>query len=286
MFRRIIHFAGSSIFVEYSGEKAARIVDFLYQFLPANIDSEGIADVNYRILPGSESDRLLLYREDTLIFEGNGEADLAEMLLGYTGHDLADHSRGGLLFHSGALAWKGKGLLLPGGIATGKTTLTLWLATRGFSYLTDELVYIKDGANTFRSFTRPLNLKAPSRTVLQNDFDLGKNREYVLSTALGDLISPVLFKSGERRGETPLSLIILPRYNPGRDFIFRPLSKAQAGMELMRCLVNARNLPAHGFPEVARLVKMVPGYSMSYSHFDQIGDCVEGLFLPSQTSPQ
>jgi hypothetical protein len=277
MFRRIIHFAGSSIFVEYSGEKAARIVDFLYQFLPTDIDSEGIADVNYRILPGSEPDRLLLYREDTLIYEGNGEAELAEMLLGYTGHDLADRSHGGLLFHSGALAWKGKGLLLPGGIAAGKTTLTLWLATRGFSYLTDELVYVKDGANTFLSFTRPLNLKAPSRTILQNDFDLGNNREYVLSTVLGDLISPVLFSSGERRGETPLSLIIFPRYSPGRDFILRPLSKAQGGLELMKCLVNARNLPAHGFPEIARLAKTVPAYSMSYSDFDQIGNRIETL---------
>jgi hypothetical protein len=277
MFRRIIHFAGSSIFVEYSGEKSARIVDFLYQFLPADIDSEAIADVNYRIVPVSEPDRLLLYREDTLIYEGNGEAELAEMLLGYTGRDLAERCRGGLLFHSGALAWKGKGLLLPGGIAAGKTTLTLWLATRGFSYLTDELVYVKDGANTFRSFTRPLNLKAPSRTVLQKDFDLVRNREYVLSTALGDLISPALLNSTERRAETPLTLFIFPRYSPGRDFIFRPLSKAQAGMELMGCLVNARNLPAHGLPEVARLVKMLPAYSMSYSHFDQIGNRIETL---------
>jgi hypothetical protein len=47
--------------------------------------------------------------------------------------------------------------------------------------------------------------------------------------------------------------------------------------ELMQCLVNARNLPEHGFPEVARLVKRVPAYKMSYAHFDQLGECIESM---------
>jgi hypothetical protein len=272
--------------VEYSGEKAARIVDFLYQFLPTDIDSEAIADVNYRILPVSEPDRLLLYRQDTLIYEGNSEAELAEMLLGHTCHDLADRSHGGLLFHSGALAWKGKGLLLPGGIAAGKTTLTLWLTMKGLHYLTDEMVYVRDGANTFQAFTRPMNLKAPSRTVLKDRFDLERHASQMFSTMESDLISPTFINSSSAAGQTPLSLVIFPRYSPASAFNLRPLSKAQAGLELMRCLVNARNLPDHGFPEISRLVKMIPAYQMTYSLFDQVGDRVETLLDSSQTLPQ
>jgi len=59
-------------------------------------------------------------------------------------------------------------------------------------------------------------------------------------------------------GFSSLSLIIFPQYLPGGDFTTRSLSKAETGLELMQCLINARNLPEHGFPEVVRLAKRVP----------------------------
>ena len=263
--------------MECSDEKAARIVDFLYRFIPVTADAEDPLRVNYQILPGRESGHLRLHREGILIYEGYSDAELADVLLGSTGHDLADRSHGGLLFHSGALLWKGKGLLLPGGIAAGKTTLTLWLAARGYNYLTDEMAFLKDGADTFEPFTRPLNLKASSRAVLKNDFDFEGHTGNILSTSVNDLISPVLLNSDPPGVKVPLDLLLFPMYGSGVDFTFQLLSKGQAGLELMKCLVNARNLPDHGFSEIARLARGAPAYRMIYSRFDQIENRIERI---------
>ncbi|MFN8459220.1 MAG: hypothetical protein U0401_31985 [Anaerolineae bacterium] len=61
--------------------------------------------------------------------------------------------------------------------------------------------------------------------------------------------------------------------------VLRPLSQAQAGLALMQCLLNARNLPEHGFPEVTRLIRQVPAYHLGYSHFGQLEGQIEQLFL-------
>lgn len=272
---RLITFAGSSLAVAYSGARPARIVDFLYRHAPAggNIPPH----VTYRLTPGDEPGRLLLYRDDALIYEGDSEAALAELLLGNTCYHLADQSRGGLLFHAGGLAWKGKGLLLPGGVATGKTTLTAWLVAKGLDYLTDELVFVPQGSDAIQTFTRPLNLKSPSRAVLQNQFDFDRHAAHILSSPYADLIPPTLLNPANTPSEPPLGLIIFPQYRAGSDFVLQPLSKAQAGLELMRCLVNARNLPDHGFAEITRLAKIAPAYKMSYADFDQVGGHVETL---------
>jgi hypothetical protein len=272
---RLITFAGSSVAISYSGARPARIVDFLYRHVPAG--SNIPPHLTYRLIPGDEPDRLALYRDAVLIYEGDSEAALAELLLGDTCYHLAARSRGGLLFHAGGLAWEGKGLLLPGGIAAGKSTLTAWLAAKGLDYLTDELVFVPQGANAVQAFTRPLNLKSPSRAVLQNLIDFERNAAHILSGPNSDLIPPTLLNPANRFGEPPLGLVIFPRYLPGSDFVLRPLSKAQAGLELMQCLVNARNLPDHGFAEITRLAQIAPAYKMSYADFDQVGEHVETL---------
>jgi hypothetical protein len=280
MQRRLICFAGSSVATEYEGERAARIVSFLYRHIPAGDDRDSAPHVTYRVAPGGEAGTLALYRGTDLLYEGDCEATLAETLLGETGYSLADKSWGGLLFHAGALAWKGKGLLLPGDVGAGKTTLTAWLALKpngSLEYLTDEMVFFPNGADTMQTYTRPLNLKTPARAALEDLVDFEGDADRILSTQYGDLISPDLVNFAGPRDETPLSLITFPHYAAGNEFELKRLSKAQAGLALMQCLVNARNLPEHGFRELARLARRAPAYKMSYAHFDQIGEGVEAL---------
>lgn len=272
---RFINFAGSTLALEYSGPRAARIIEFLYRHIPD--ESNTPSHLTYRLVTCDKSDRMILYRGNTLIYEGHSEADLASLLLGDTCYHLANQSQGGLLFHAAGLAWRGKGLILPGVIGAGKSTLAAWLLTKGFDYLTDELVFVPQGSDTFQAFTRPLNLKAPARSVLQRQFDFGGQSHFILNGPQFDLIPPTVFNPANKLSEPPLSLIIFPRYLPEGDFELRSLTKAQTGFELMHCLVNARNLPEHGFPEVTRLAKMVPAYKMTYANFGQIGEDVETL---------
>jgi len=275
---KVIRFAGSAVAVEHEGERAARIVDFLFRHAGPEINHDIPADITYRLVPGEEPDNMVLYREEMLLDAGTSEADLAERLLGSVCHDLADKSRGGLLFHSAALILKNnKGLVLPGGIAAGKTTLAFWLAMKGSNYLTDEMVFVADGADAFQAFGRPLNLKEPARLALEKYFNFEQKAGQCLRASRSTLISPELLGSGASTKETPISLIVFPGYREAGDSDLKPLTKAQAGLALMECLVNARNLPDHGLSEILRLVKMVPAFQLRYSHFDQLGKHLETL---------
>ena len=81
----------------------------------------------------------------------------------------------------------------------------------------------------------------------------------------------------EPRGDTPVNLIVFPDFQEYADLELQSLTPAQAGLALMQCLVNARNLPEHGFPEITRLVRSIPAYRLTYSRFDQVGEKIEDI---------
>src|SRR5512140_193527 len=159
--RRIVTFANSSVAIDFEGARAARIVAFLLRDAPAS-ESPAL-HVTLRIAPCVDGDGIALYTDETLTLESKSDGTFAEFLLGQVGYHLADKSEGGLVFHSAALGWRGRAVLVPGGIGRGKTTLTAWLVHKGLDYLTDELVFVPNDSNAISALTRPLSLK--ERTI-------------------------------------------------------------------------------------------------------------------------
>lgn len=140
-----------------------------------------------------------------------------------------------------------------------------------------ELVYIPPVSLTMQTLPRPLNLKRPSRAILNRQLDFSNPSAPILSSTTTDLVPARLFNPGSKFRQPPLSLIVFPHFQAGSGFGLTPLSKAQAGLALMECLVNARNLADHGFSEITRLTRAVPAYKLSHAGFDQIGIYIEGL---------
>jgi len=273
--KRLLTFAGSAVLIEYEGTQPEKIVEFLYGDIAGDDD---IAPHLTFCLVENAAGQLCLTQDDDLLYEGDSPAAAADLLLGKSCYHLADRSRGGLLFHAGGLCRQGKGLLLPGTMGVGKTTLTAWLLSRGFDYLTDELVFVPQGAETIRPFPRPLNLKRPARSLFEHQLDFDGQNNQILSAGSTDLIPPTLFSPSTTLGEPQLCLIIFPHYQVDGEFELQQLSKAQVGLELMQCLINARNLPDHGFPEITRLARAVPAYKMTYANFAQIEPHIFSLF--------
>lgn len=269
--RREVHFANSAVAMEYEGARAAAIVEFLFR----HIESAGavVPHVTYQVLV--QADELRLQRDDVTLYRGSSDADCADILLGDSTHELADRSTGGLLFHAAGLTWQGRGLLLPGRIASGKTTLSAWLATQGFDFLSDELIFVPTGSTLMQALTRPLNVKSPSRSVLRPYFDLDLHATQFFSTPRGDLI-PIELLRPENEVSTPaLATIILPQHAVEAAFTVERLSPGQAAFALIDTVVNARNLPDHGMPELARLARLIPAHRLVYSTFAQLVDRLE-----------
>lgn len=81
-------------------------------------------------------------------------------------YDILSRVRGHLLFHAGALALAGEGVLLAGDAMHGKTTLTLGLVRRGAACLSDELGALGRADGRLYPFPRALRLRPGTLTRL------------------------------------------------------------------------------------------------------------------------
>jgi hypothetical protein len=271
--RRIVTFANSTVAIEYADARAARIVDFLFRDAPTS--ESPTPHVTLRIAPSVDGDRIALYADETLTFESESDAVFAEYLLGQVGYHLADKSQGGLVFHSAALGWRGRAVLVPGGIGRGKTTLTAWLVNKGLDYLTDELVFVPNDADAISALTRPLSLK--ERVIAQNFFDFERYSQEIFSAPGSDLIPARLLGNVTPNVSRRPGLWLFPHYQLDTQPEFLQLTPAQTAFSLLECLINARNLPEHGMSQVVRLAKLAPAYRLRYAHFDQIENEIDRL---------
>jgi len=98
-----------------------------------------------------------------------------------------------------------------------------------------------------------------------------------MSTASVDLIPPELLGAGGVVSHVPIRAMIFPVYTAEAALELRRISKARASLELMQCLINARNLPEHGFPAVIQVASEIPAYRMIYSDFTAIEDTVNSI---------
>ncbi|MBI5876706.1 MAG: hypothetical protein HZB53_03570 [Chloroflexi bacterium] len=259
---RRIAFAGSTVAVEAHGLRAEAVAAFLFAHLP---EADAAPHITLRV--EDAGDGLVLRGDSEPDYFASSDAAMAEYLQGRVCYHLADRSTGGLLFHAAALRHNGRGLVIPGISSAGKSTLTAWLLSHGFDYLTDELTFVADGASEFAAFTRPLNIKPASRQLLSARLvDIGD----VLTCETASLIPLASLGAPDATVQTPLSGILFVHYDAAAPFEWARLSPAQAGLALMQCLVNARNLPEHGFREASRLARQTPAFRLVYRGFGEL----------------
>lgn len=270
---RIVSFGGSSVRIDYDGPDTERVVDFLYRDLAR--DGRTPPHVIFSLQRKHETFILRCGREHR--YEGTSAAVAAAILLDASIFHLADQSRDGVLLHAGAVRCSGGCLMLPGKTGAGKTTLTAWLTTQGFGYLTDELVHLPLGSLGVQFLKRPLNVKAHGRQALAAAIDFGRADTVLAGPNITLVRPPQCDPHPESSAALPLARLVFPRYDGVGPFQLMPLTKAQAALRLTECLINARNLPAHGFHEVARISRAAPAYDLRYSAFDQLDAWVASL---------
>ena len=128
-------------------------------------------------------------------------------------------------------------------------------------------------------FYRPLQLRPPVADRVAKRLR-PSNRLADVSTyrhQRGLLVPPVGINPDNQYSIPDLHLIIFPMYRSRAELTLVRLSPAHTCARLMGCLVNARNLPNHGLPEITRLSRKVMAYSLSGGDADQMVDKIETL---------
>lgn len=269
---RVISFAGQHLTLEYPQDLDG-LIEFLYH--DTRTDPGATADVTLTI---SEVDGCLTLRHgDTQLYRGSEQTDLATALIQQTIFHLINNNADGMALHAAALSSEGGAIIFPGASGSGKTTLSTWLAARGYNYLTDEYVFIEKNTNVVQAYMRPPNVKVEGLSALDGYFDFSRHQNSTIQGQHVAMIPPRLLNPVNVPEEAVVKLIVFPKYGRGASFKLERLSKAKAGLSLMECLVNARNLNGHGFSEAARLVRDTPAYSLKYSSFDQLGSEFERI---------
>ncbi len=264
---RVVSFAGSSVRIDAIGTDALSLVSFLFD---AVVPTDGPPPhVTLRV--AAHGTVRSLHVDDILYCERESVGSLASTLLDQALFHLSDRSTGGLLLHAAAVCRGTRTVLMPGTSGAGKSSLAAWLTSNGFDYLTDELVFIPWGSLDVVPFVRPLSLKASARQTVGADvIDFVALGDASLTSPEVSLIQPAAFGSIGPASARELSAIVFPRFSLGAPLRVEPLSKADTGLELMSGLINARNLPGHGFPDVTRLARVIPGSLLEYGAFSQL----------------
>lgn len=222
-----------------------------------------------------------LVREGITILSVSSVEAAAVHLVDRISYDVVDAVHDGLVLHAALVAKGGRGLILPAASGSGKSTLAAWLVRRGFDYGSDELAYTPFDSSVFYPFERPINLKQQARERTNAIFgfsaDLYRDPQRCLPSPPVDFIASGAFGPGRIHGGVNIAAVVFPRFTPERGFKLQPVSKGRAGLEWMRHLLNARNLPGHGFSEMSRLARVLPAYLLEYDSFDQLGAVFEEL---------
>lgn len=266
----IISFGNLSLSYSAHSERAQGLLDFAFR----HQRSEPAADPLHHVdLSEDPSGELVILQDGHPESRNPLDAVTALRLIERATYHFADRCADGPVFHGGCVSRDGQATLLVGGSGSGKTCLTTFLLTQGLDYLTDELVFISTSTENpaCQGFARPLNLKNSAHPL----FPELTQHPATLVTPFGNLIRPdtalaLAQPPGKVVRQAGLARIIFPTYRSSSALEFAPLPKAKAVLLLMKNLINARNLPEHGFRLVSALCQSVPAFTLTYSSFDQI----------------
>lgn len=278
-----VSFADNSVAINYEEEAHRTLLDYLFGDLDSRETSQPLSRM--RILQAEDDSKTRLEQDGSKLYSGNCRTTLARTLVEKTLYALVDKDDSGLAFHAAAVCTGDTGVLIPGHSGAGKSTLAVWLATRGFNYLTDELVHIPLGTNSIEAFTRPINLKHNGCQMLEDEFDIRDTEDRILKNKRLSIVPHRLLNPTHQKLKPRIACVVFPRLISEGDHRLEPLSKAQAGLKLVECLVNGRNIPNHGFAEISRIVRDVPAYVLHYTGFKTLPGLLGGILPQVQYKP-
>jgi hypothetical protein len=174
--------------------------------------------------------------------------------------------------HAAAVGCQGTSILMPGMSGSGKTSLVAWLLDNGFDYLTDEVAVLTD-ANAILGLPRALVIKPGAAQSVRafSIFDQAKLVE--CDSHLLGLPAGVKIDSGART----VNFMIFPKYEAGAEVKIEALTAGEAGLKLVACNLNARNLKDGGFEAIAALSRRAPAIVLRYGGFDQLKGTLDAI---------
>jgi HprK-related kinase A len=176
-----------------------------------------------------------------------------------------------LMLHSAVLERNGRALALPAAPGSGKTTLCVALAERGWRLLSDEFGLLRPGTTSFLPLPRPMPLKNESIKVIQ-DFAPGIEFGPVIpGTRKGTVVHvrPPADSVKRQHEVAPVRWLVFPEWQAGAIHSLQEVPPAEGFMRLAANAFNYEMLGVAGFETVRDLVNASRCFRLSYSDLDE-----------------
>lgn len=171
--------------------------------------------------------------------------------------------------HAGAVSRDGRGLVFPAPPGCGKSTLVFGLLTRGFRYLSDDVVLFDTEMLHAIPFPRSLGIKGTTRDlVMRLCPHLSLDDPTFPHKADPWYLSPEDVLAEPWGGICPVEYIIFPRYDPTRPYGLIEIGRAQAAAELVRLSFNFFQHRERGLDVAAHLVRRARCYRLSVNRLE------------------
>ncbi len=185
-----------------------------------------------------------------------------------------------LMLHGGVVARDRDALIMPGAPRAGKSTLTAYLAHRGWRLFSDEFALLTQDTAMLRPFPRLIPLKNESIDVIARAVPEARFGPRIPNTRKG-LVSHLCPGPEHLRrmheGAHP-RFIVFPRYVAGAAAELVPLPPAEAFAELTNNAFNYVLLGARAFELVADLAEQTRCYRLRYGNLAEANRRLTALF--------
>ena len=172
----------------------------------------------------NKSGRDSLYADDGYVSVRRKRDVLINSLGSLVRLKVAEFAVGRVFIHAGAVAWKGKGIIIPGTSFSGKSTLTAELVRRGAEYYSDEYAVI-DENGLLEPFAKMLSIRG--------EIDERTQVEHPVESFGG--------KAGT--AQIPIGLVVVTEFRENAKWKPRVLSSGQGLMEIIKNTVPIRYDP-------------------------------------------
>jgi hypothetical protein len=146
--------------------------------------------------------------------------------------------------HAGAVEYRGRAIVLPGGSFTGKTTLVAELVRAGATYMSDEFAVLDD-AGLVHPYPKPLSMRRPG-AIAQTDIDAADlGRAAATESVPVGIIASLSYWPGSPWDPTPRApatgaLALISNAVPARERSDRVLAAAARAAAPARVLEGSR----------------------------------------------
>jgi hypothetical protein len=210
-----------------------------------------------------------------LVATGLTRDEVAAFVMEAVAGNLARGRIGAVALRAGGVAWQGHGIIVAGPSGSGKSSLAAWLVDRGFDYLSDELMLLREADGRVAGLRRALVVEAGATERISRFPAFAR----AARIRCGSNLALSVPEPGADISREPLDcrLLIFPEFVAGSRLQIRTVTSAKAGLRLIHCNLNARDLADGGFGAISRFARRTAAISLTYGDFDQLQGVLDPL---------